>query len=427
MTVWTDRFTGSFVDATPTSYASYSLSANLTLVWPLEQTTSTNICASTVDLNASGSGLIVTLPNATLVSTGRAVLFNNVGAITLTIKDSGGATVLSMPAASSYYLYLVDNSTAAGTWRSIAFNGGTPAASTYAGPGLTVVGSQLGTAHPVTSYAANYAVLSTDRASLLNWTGGGGTFTLPTAASVGNNWFVALRNSGSGALTVARSSSDTFNGASATSFTLNIGDSAFFASAGGTVWYTIGFGQSLSVSTTYLAKDVSASGTITLSTTEAAYTIINFFGALTSNTTVVFPAAIGEWTLRNSTSGAYTLSVKLNGSASSTGVTQGYQAIYYGDGTDMYNAVTAVPAAPAGFAAGTAANPSMYLSTTPGTGLYFPSSSTMAFAAGGSQVFLMASTGLYVNGVQLTDSSNNIATARLGNWQAQIAAGALLF
>lgn len=426
MTLWTDRFSGSLVSATPTSYVSYSLTADLVLFWPLEQTTSTNICAGTVDVNASSAGLSVYVPDATLVSPGQDILFNNVGgSYSVTIKSSTGATLVSLAVGTAQYLYLTDNTTAAGSWRVVAMGGATPAASTYAGPGLTVVGSQLGTAYSVTSRAVNYSIVTSDRASLQNWTGGAGTFTLPLAATVGNNWYVGVRNSGTGYLTIARAGADTINGA--TSATLSTGDSLFMISAGDTAFYSVGFGQSVSASVTFYALDSSASGTITLSSTQAANQIINAYGALTSNTTLVFPASAGQWSIRNSTSGAYTLKLKVNGSAAAAVTAdQGYQKIFWSDGTDMYDAVTALPAAPAGFAAGLIGAPSLFLTGTTSTGIYFPTTTSLTGVAAGAALFSGTTSGFYINGYQLADASGNILAARLPASIAQISSYALM-
>lgn len=94
----------------------------------------------------------------------------------------------------------------------------------------------------------------------------------------------------------------------------------------------------------YLAKDVSASGTITLSTAsgasdEARNAILNFTGTLTSNTNVVVPSVSKLYILANNTNGSYTLTVKTSGG---TGVTvdQGTSAVVYCDGTNVNTALS---------------------------------------------------------------------------------------
>ena len=46
------------------------------------------------------------------------------------------------------------------------------------------------------SINSNYTILPAARSSFYVWNGGAGTLTLPLAGTVGNNWFVIVRNNG---------------------------------------------------------------------------------------------------------------------------------------------------------------------------------------------------------------------------------------
>ena len=100
---------------------------------------------------------------------------------------------------------------------------------------------------------------------------------------------------------------------------------------GGSNWTPFNFIGSSSVSIT--------GGTVTLTALQAAYPIIIFSGALTSNATINIPAYASEWVIVNNTSGAYTLQVK---TLSGTGVpiAQGTGQSVYGDGTNIQYATS---------------------------------------------------------------------------------------
>jgi len=95
----------------------------------------------------------------------------------------------------------------------------------------------------------------------------------------------------------------------------------------GTGWLSFAWEGSLSIAL--------SSTTTTLTLLQSAYPIITFTGTLTANSTVNVPPQSGEWIFVNSTTGAYTLTVK---TPSGTGVTltQGQSTFIYGDGTNMY-------------------------------------------------------------------------------------------
>jgi hypothetical protein len=61
---------------------------------------------------------------------------------------------------------------------------------------------------------------------------------------------------------------------------------------------------------------------------------IDVTGALTSNAIIEVPAVPWEWTINNGTTGAYTVTVKVNGQTGRT-VKQGYRRVLACDGTDV--------------------------------------------------------------------------------------------
>jgi len=87
------------------------------------------------------------------------------------------------------------------------------------------------------------------------------------------------------------------------------------------------------------------SADVTLTLTQYARPLINLTGVLTGNRSLILPPIVGEWTVINGTTGAYTVTVK---TAAGTGVPalQGALTRVVGNGTNVYaeNAVTATNA-----------------------------------------------------------------------------------
>jgi hypothetical protein len=210
-------------------------------------------------------------------------------------------------------------------------------ASSLAGTGIEAVGTLLSQSVPITSFSANYTAGVTDRAKMFNWTGAAGTFTLPDPAVVGNNWFVYLRNSGSGAILADPPGSITLDGLTSLSF--QPAESAIIASDG-TNFFTIGFGQSATFAFDYTVINVPGTGTYTLVGSELNRIAYRFAGALTGNRTIVIPATVQQYWVDNQTTGAYTLTISPSGGGTSFNVAQGERAILYCDGTNVLNAST---------------------------------------------------------------------------------------
>lgn len=338
MTIYTDVFGGANIYPSEISYSSLTLTASVYLAWPEETSASNNLATKIIDVTAS-AGLSIYLPDANKTGTGNTILFNNVGANTVTVRNSAGTQVVTVGAGELWQVYLTNNTTAAGTWQALQYGAAVSQAnaSSLAGTGIVAVGTLLSQSVPVTSFNANYTAGVNDRAKMLNWTGAGGTLTLPDAASVGNNWFIYLRNSGSGAILADPPGLITINGAVSLSFQPS--DSAIIASDGAN-FYTIGFGQSATFAFDYTVVNIPGTGTYTLAGSELNRIAYRFTGALTGNRTVVVPATIQQYWVDNQTTGAYTLTIDPSGGGTGFNVGQGERVILYCDGTDVLNATT---------------------------------------------------------------------------------------
>ena len=339
MPSFTNTFGGTVVYPADVSYRAVALTANVTLTWPTELATNTNVVASIMDVTPSGAGLTIRMPDATQASVGQTALFFNVGASSFTVADNSGNTIQTIAAGQAWQIYLTGNTTVNGTWRPIQYGAGTSSASAsaLAGAGLKAITTTLNQSAPTTLLSADYTLTSVDRARVIIWNGGAGTFTMPSAATAGNDWFFDARNSGTGGLTIQPSGGELINGQA--NLVFNPGDSARIITDG-INFYTIGYGQSSTFSFDYVSISLTGeTSPYTLSGTNLNRIAYQFSGILTANMQIIVPNTIQQYWIRNTTTGSYTLTVK---TASGTGVAvvQNGAAIMYCDGTNVVEADT---------------------------------------------------------------------------------------
>lgn len=322
-----------------------ALTADTTLRWPLEQQVGgANIAAAIVDVVATAGPHTISLADATLVSNGYAILFHNLGANDFGVEDVSGNTLLTVASGEAWVIYLRDNSTEDGEWEIFQQGAGASSANAaaLAGAGLKAILTTLNQRWEVSSHVANYPLVDGDRATLQVWTGGVGTFTLPDPATVGADWFCALKNAGSGLLTV-NTAAGTIDGASSVSLA---GQDSTFVASDGAAWFTVGLGQEINSIFDFVSIDVNGTGDYTLSGAELNRVAYEFTGLLTGNRNIIVPAAIQQYWVYNNTTGAFNLEVK---TAAGTGVVvpAGTRIILYCDGVNVVNAQTNTASLPA--------------------------------------------------------------------------------
>jgi len=332
-------FGGSTVYPSEVSYESLTLTTDVQLSWPTETSASSNLAAKIIDIESDVASLRILLPDAQKAGTGETILFNNIGTETIIVSDYDDVQVVSIANGELWQVYLTDNSTAAGTWQALQYGAAISQAnaSALAGTGIVAVGTVLSQSVPITTFSANFTLGITDRAKMYNWTGAGGVLTLPSAATVGDNWFMYLRNSGSGAIVATPTGINTIDGLTDLSF--QPGESAIIATDGSD-FYTIGFGQPAIFAFDYTSINAAGSGTLTLTGTQLDRIAYNFTGVLTGNRIIIVPPTVQQYWITNSTTGAYTFTVKTAAGAGVT-ITQGQRGIYYCNGTDFLIADTA--------------------------------------------------------------------------------------
>lgn len=344
MTVYTEIFGGGTIYPAEPTFLSLTFSTNQQLVWPIEQSVGGDeIVAKIMELHPAGPGLTVTLADARQVSTGYTVVFYNAEASTVTILDNGGNTLLTVASGTAWQIYLRDNSTANGLWRTFQQGAGTSTANaaSLAGAGLKAISTTLNTMLDPIAQAVSYVIVEADRATVQMWTGASGAFTLPNPATVGADWYVGIKNAGTGSVTVTPSSG-TVDGSA--SLILAVDESAWFYSDG-TNYYSMGLGQAVNSVFDFISINVSGTGNYVLSGAELNRIAYEFTGILTGNRNIIVPASVQQYWIDNQTTGAFTLTVK---TLSGTGVivNQTQRRILYCDGTDVISAETFIVSTP---------------------------------------------------------------------------------
>ena len=350
MPSYTDVFGGANIYPSEISYSAVALTASITLSWPEETSTNVNLATRIMDVTPSAGSFNITLPDANKSGTGNTILFNNKGSYTFTVLNAGGSQVGTIASGQLWQVYLTDNTTANGAWQLLQYGATTSSAnaSALAGTGIVAVGAVLSQSVPITTFNSNYTAGDTDRARMYNWTGAGGTLVLPDPTAVGDNWFLYLRNSGSGQVDVNTPGSVQIDGATTLAF--QPGESAIIASDG-TNFYTIGFGQSSTFAFDYTVINAAGSGDLTLSGAQLNRVAYRFTGALTAARNIIIPATVQQYWIDNRTTGAYTFTVKVAGTTGVVLVTN-ERGIFYCDGSELLDADTAAVGFPISIAQG---------------------------------------------------------------------------
>ncbi len=394
-------FTGNVIQPTDVSYRSITLSANTTLSWPINGNATDNYAARIMDVTASSGSLDLAMPPANQASVGQDALIKNIGSNTFDVTDYNGNAIVTIAAGESKYIYIKTNATTAGTWGVTAFGVGTSNAdaATLAGYGLKAISNTLNTAYAVNTFNSSYTAVASDRADAYVWTGGAGTLTLTDASTLGDDWFLLLRNSGTGTLSVTPSGVNQINGVA--SIDLQPTDSCVIICSGA-AFYTVGLSKSFLFNFTQLTKAITA-GTYTLTSSEAANVIQKYTGTLSGNVTIELPQTVQVYYITNQTDGTgagyditFTTTVPGGGVAA---VPAGQQVILLCDSVNLFNASTiAAGASTISLANGTAGAPTMNFASETSTGVYRPGSGEFGITVSGSKRFGLTATGLTITG-----------------------------
>lgn len=394
-------FTGNVIQPTDVSYREISIAnTSLQLAWPINGTTTDDAAARIMEVTTTGVSELW-MPPANQASVGQDALIRNIGGEDFDVMDFAGInTIVTVLAGEAQYIYITDNGTEEGTWGIIAFGIGSSGAdaATLAGYGLIAIGQTLNQSQPVTTFSSNYTAVFADLANAYVWTGGAGTLTLTSASTLGNSWFMLLRNAGTGSLTLAGSGGQLINGS--TSIVLQPTDSCILVCSG-TAFYTVGLGKSTQFAFTQLTKAVTT-GTYTLTASEAANVVQKYTGTLTGNVTIIVPPTVQVYYIQNATVGGasnYTVTLTTNAGGSNATIASNQQATLICDSVNLVNANTVLAGSSSiGLIDGTVSSPALYFGSEVSTGLYRAASGEYNIAILGVLRSTLSATGLAIVG-----------------------------
>lgn len=336
---YTAVFGGQNINPSQLSYRAVALSANQTLSWLTNSAPDANVLAAKMDVTPSGGGFSFTLPDADQGTTGADALFRNLGASSYSILDADGGAVATVAAGEEWFVYLTDNSDAAGAWSAIQFGTGSSSAdaAALAGYGLKAITTTLNLNLPETSFATAHTVVATDRGQLLLSTGGAVTWPLTAAASMPDGFCCLVRNQGSGVLTLDPDGSELIDDEATKD--LAVSDSCWLISTG-SAWYTVGFGAATELNV--LAITIAgggAAGQQTLTTAQLAAQVQDYTGTLTGNRQYNYGSTVGYWLITNSlTLAGFTATWRVDNTdpgVTSASIPAGATALLKCDGTNM--------------------------------------------------------------------------------------------
>jgi len=395
-------FTGAVIQPTDVSYRSITLTADNQLTWPINGSPTDDAAARIMDVSSTSAtgAFSLLMPPANQTSVGQDALIRNTGSYSFTVKSYlGASTIATVAPSTTVYIYITANSTTSGTWGLIQFGVGSSNvdAAALAGYGLKAISSTLNTAHSVTTFSSAYTAVAADRASSYVWTGGAAVLGLTAAATLGNDWFMLIRNGGTGTLTVTPASG-LINGAA--SIALQPADSCIICCSG-TAFFTVGLGQAAQFNFTQLTKAV-VTGTYTLTSAEASNVVQKYTGTLTGNVTVILPPTIQVYYITNQTDGTvsnFTITFTTNSGGSVAVVPAGQQATLVCDSVNLLNANTVLAGASSiSLTDGNVSVPALNFSSETSTGVYRAASGEFNTAILGVLRSTLSATGLAVVG-----------------------------
>lgn len=391
MPTFTSPFTGTVVQPTDVSYYDLQFSANVQLYWPAVVNPTQIPAARIINASASTTGLEIALPQGDQGSVGTDILFNNVGADDFVVTDFDGNAAVTIEAGKAHYFYLIDNTTEAGVWDTIAFGASTSVAdaAALAGNGLIALAGKLQTTANIIIISSSANIPDTGRANTYVWTGGVGSFTLPGSASLTSGWYISFRNSGTGTLTIYPSGSSTIDANS--TLTVNPGSSGFiFYQQSTGNFFTVGFTPAANVTLSSATYDVDSIVGNTLDLSSYApiiQTYVGLSGTRVANLAVDLPATTQLYVIINDTGAtAYDLEFNITGSVNPPlTVVAGSVALVVSDGNNLF-VITQTTTSLIYAADGTALLPAFSFISDSGTGMYLANPNVLAFTANQTQM-----------------------------------------
>lgn len=397
MPTYTSPFTGTVVQPTDVSYYELNFSSNVQLYWPAVVNPQQVPAARIIDATPSTSGLVISLPEADQGAVGTDILIRNFGSDDFTVEDFAGTGSVLVAVGESKYFYLSDNSTAAGVWQNVEFGAGTSTAdaATLAGNGLVALAGKLNTTQNVVEVSSPPTITNASRAATFLWTGGNGTFTLPTAGSLSGGWYIAFKNAGTGTLIITAQGTSLVNGQS--TVTVNPNESGFliFQESTGD-FFTVGLAIPSNITFTSATYDVDTIIGSTLSLVAYApiiQTYVALSGTRTSTLAVTLPATTQLYVLVNDTNQpSYNITFQVSGSLQTPiTLSNGSVLLVLSDGNFLY-VISQVTTGIYFANNGSAAAPSFSFTNDNATGMYLGGVNVLGLSANGSNMMLLDNT-----------------------------------
>lgn len=421
MTSYTSPFTGNVIQPTDVSYAALALTGTVQLYWPQYINSTQQVAARIMDVIASTSGSIITLPDATQASDGQDILIRNLGLLDFVVQRFDGTGSFTVSAGQSQYTYITNNSTQAGQWNTLAFGVGTSYAdaASLAGHSTAAILGKLEASFITNEYQTNVTIDEDKRGSCLVWTGGVGAWTMPAVATLSEGWFILIRNNGTGALTINTSAvASTIDGLS--SITLPLGDSCIICvnkDPAKQDFFTVGRARPNSLtfsSATYDVDTISGASLSLITNTPIIQRYTALSGTRTTDLLVQLPAVTQVYYLLNDTNqSGYDITFQVQGSSQPPlSISTNTQAIVLSDGNNLYALLQANVGTTLNNR-GSASAPSFSFLLDTASGMYSPNNGQLGFASNGQNVVLIDTTG----------GTGNYVTTFVGRVQADLISG----
>lgn len=380
------------------SFSSIIISAAETasLAWPSGfsgQIPDEYVASSIVHVSC-GSGSILRMPPANEVSVGQDILIRNVGASTLSVVGADDVSLFTISSGAAKLAYVTDNTTLGGVWGVFTYGTGTSGAdaTVLAGEGLRASSNKLQTNVPVRAVTSNTTVLVSERAHLFDVTSGTVTVTLPAKVSIASGFFVWIRNSAAGAVSVATPDSTPINGT--VGFQMSPNESAAFI-YNGSDWVTVGYGRSVEFSFSEIVVNAAA-GDVSLTSGQVSGRMIRVAGIATDVFSVTLPA-IDNIYFVSTGAGLGAFSVEFTtGLGSAVTLPANQATVLYCDGTNVTTAITTAVSSELALSDGSALAPTIFYSLDPDTGFYRSGDGEVSFTSNGVQTLVFGPDGLNV-------------------------------
>ena len=100
---FTSPFTGNVIQPTDVSYDAITLSTVTQLYWPQYVNAGQQVVARILDVDATSTGAILTLPDALQGSVGADILIRNVGSYSFAVQNFSEVNSFSVPTGQAFY------------------------------------------------------------------------------------------------------------------------------------------------------------------------------------------------------------------------------------------------------------------------------------------------------------------------------------